>query len=405
MSNRVAALVKPALLRWARESSGYSLAQLEKSSGIKQSKILEWEEDKSKPSIPQLRKIAHLYNRPIAVFYLSEPPKGFSVMHDYRKFADLGEVAKSPALLLEIRKAHYRREVAIELANMTREEMPVFNKRITIGEDPEIIALKIRKMLGITIEHQAQWRNKDTAFREWKNAVEKNGVLVFQTDRYSKIELDEMRAFSISNQKLPAIVINSSDQSSGKIFSLIHELSHLLLHNDGICNLEGEDYYRPSTPDQIVEVFCNRVSGATLVPQDALFDHDIVVNSPKGTAEWADGQIHELADYFAVSKEVILRRLLILGRTTLEYYKHKREQYLDEYFEWVRKKKEMDKGKKFQIPYFRMVLRNNGITFTRLVLNAYYQDSITASAVTSYMGAKFEHVRKIENVLLAAPVG
>lgn len=405
MANRVEALVKPALLRWARENSGYSLAQLEKSSGIKQSKIMEWEEGKSKPSIPQLRKIAHLYNRPIAVFYLSEPPKGFSVMHDYRKFAELGEVAKSPALLLEIRKAQYRCEIAIELANILKEEIPSFDTGVTIEEDPEVIALKIRKLLGISIEHQSQWRNKDTAFREWKNVVEKNGVLVFQTDRFSKIELSEMRAFSISNQKLPAIVINSSDKSGGKIFSLMHELSHLLLHHDGICDLEIEDYYRPNTPDQMVEVFCNRVSGATLVPKDALFNHNIVANAPKRNAEWLDGDIHELAEYFSVSKEVILRRLLILGRTTLEYYKLKREQYLKEYFDWAHKKKEMDKGKKLQIPYYRIVLRNNGITFTRLVLNAYYQDSITASAVTSYMGAKFEHVRKIENILLAAPVG
>jgi hypothetical protein len=66
------------------------------------------------PSIPQLRKIAALFKRPLAVFYLGKSPPRFAVMRDLRRLPGTGARSYSPAVQLEIRAATERRELALE---------------------------------------------------------------------------------------------------------------------------------------------------------------------------------------------------------------------------------------------------------------------------------------------------
>ena len=68
-----------------------------------------------------------------------------------------------------------------------------------------------------------------------------------------------------------------------------------------------------------VEVFCNRVAGAVLVPNDALLRSDVVTRHGSNT-KWSDDELGQLARRFWVSWEVVLRRLLIAGKTTKDVY-------------------------------------------------------------------------------------
>src|SRR5438128_11903624 len=111
----VEALVKGALLVWARESAGYTVAEAAKKAQVKPEALVMWENDIGHPSVPQLRKLANVYKRPLAVFYLAEPPKTFDAMHDFRRLP--GEIAgrQSPELRRAIRQARLRRQVASDL--------------------------------------------------------------------------------------------------------------------------------------------------------------------------------------------------------------------------------------------------------------------------------------------------
>jgi Zn-dependent peptidase ImmA (M78 family) len=349
-----------------------------------------WETGELQPTISQLRKVASVYKRPLAVFFLSELPKTFDAMKDFRRIAEIGEVKKSPHLLLEIRRAQYRRAVAIELSEEMDEEIPLLNLLVSLNDDPEILGLQIRNILNISIESQKGWNNPYESFNAWKNSIENLGILVFQTTHTSRIDLSEMRGFSISEKVLPAIVLNSKDKPNGKIFTLLHELIHLLLNNAGICDLE--ENRSPKTENQRVEIFCNHVSGATLVPMDEIISNEIV-NSKGNELQWTDSELSELATFFSVSKEVILRRLLISGRTTETFYKSKR----DEYIEFYQRTSETE-SEGFP-PYYRLVIRNNGTYYIKMILNAYYQEFISSSQLSDYIGAKLNHLSKIENAL------
>lgn len=71
MAKQIKALVKPSVLKWARESLNLPLADAAKKIGVKVSKLSEWESESggSSPTIGQLRKAANAYKRPLAVFF------------------------------------------------------------------------------------------------------------------------------------------------------------------------------------------------------------------------------------------------------------------------------------------------------------------------------------------------
>lgn len=82
---RVEALITPALLVWARETAGFDIPTAAKKIGVQPDRLAGWEQGQRRPSIPQLRKLANVYKRPIAVFYLPEPPAAEAVIRDFRR--------------------------------------------------------------------------------------------------------------------------------------------------------------------------------------------------------------------------------------------------------------------------------------------------------------------------------
>jgi transcriptional regulator with XRE-family HTH domain len=84
--NTVRANIKPALLIWTRESLGFSLAETAKKLNVAGGRLKAWEVGEDRPTIKQLRKMTEVYRRPLAVFFLPEPPKSFQVMKDFRRW-------------------------------------------------------------------------------------------------------------------------------------------------------------------------------------------------------------------------------------------------------------------------------------------------------------------------------
>jgi len=361
--------------------------------GIPSDKLDAWEKGTSRPSIQQLQKIAKTYKRPLAVFYLSEPPKTFDPMRDFRRLSPYGETKKSPVLLYEIRKAYQKRDVAIEMSELLNEAVVELDLAVDIGERPERAAQKIRNHTGLSMEAQMKAKNSNEALNLWRESIEELGVLVFQTNSRSRIPLSEMRGFSISQRPYPVIVLNSSDSPNGKIFTLIHEFIHLLLNAGGICDLDDQDGH--DSEEQKTELFCNMTAGAILVPQGSFFENSMVRMADK-EKYWSNEELGELADKYSVSAEVILRRLLIFGKTTVDFYKQKRSEYL----------KIEEKKKSGFAPFHRLVVRDNGPFYTKLILNAYRQEIITASNLSDYLGTKLKHLYDIErDVSMAQTLG
>jgi Zn-dependent peptidase ImmA (M78 family)/DNA-binding XRE family transcriptional regulator len=397
MAARIKAIINPALVTWARNSAGFTVAEAAHKLGIEEKQLTAWEDPKVEdgPSIPQLRKIAALFRRPLAVFYLPDAPENFTVMRDLRRLPDTGIRRYSPALQMEIRAANERRELALELAADLEEELPRFTSTATDKEDPEKVGERIRAAFGITTELQLQWRDNDgrAGFNGWRHKIESAGVLVFQTTRFQS---EDASGFAIAADTLPVIAVNRKDVPTRRTFSLLHELVHLMLHVSGVSDLVT-DAARPPE-DQRLEVFCNQVAAAALMPKEALLTAPVVVVRGVHSAGWSDDELRDLARQFNVSREALLRRLLTLDRTTSDFYEQKRQQYLGEYLANKARQREQPADTEMKRNMPQETVSNFGRPLVRMLLGNYYQDRLTLSEVSGYLGLKVKHIPKLEQV-------
>jgi Zn-dependent peptidase ImmA (M78 family) len=382
MALSIPALVNREVLRWARIASGHDIAAAAKRVRDTEESLLSWERGEGRPTIVQLRRLAGLYRRPLALFYLPTPPPEMKELHDFRRLSRDVPKDFSPALRLLIRRIRRREGRVVDLLRQQGAESVAFVGSARIDDDQATLGNRVRSILGVSLESQRTWKSAEDALRNWIDSVEDAGIFVFQS---SKVEVDEMRGFSFTNPLAPMIVVNAKDVSSARVFTLLHEFVHILLGLEGISNLQVPD--RRRYEDRTTEIFCNAVAAEILVPAA---DFKRLVSS-KWPPPDLDALIDLLARRYKVSREVIARRLTELGFIDRTLYRAKREQFGRE-FEASRP----DGAREGHPPYARVVVRDNGRAFTRLVLSAYASEQIAAREVSSLLNVKLNHLPKIE---------
>lgn len=378
-------VIEPKVLLWARESIGLGIQEIAKKLQVSENTVEKWESGQKKPKLTQVERLAKIYKRPLAVFFLSKPPQEPPPPKDFRSLPVEKKAVFSPKTRLAIRRARRLQTLAVELAKSLNRQITPLMCKVAPSDNPEFVANSIREQLGVGLQMQFSWEDENKALNGWKRAIEKSGILVFQIS----MPIEETRGFSLNQGKLPVIVLNLSDSPNGRIFSLFHEYAHLLLNDSGICDMEDVDNL--SDEGKLTERFCNHFAGAILVPKDALLTHEII-KSKNYQLELSDETLKELAKSFKVSQEVILRRLVIFRLSTGDFYKRKRK-------EWETKAKEGQRKKRWgrQNPPKKCV-QENGIPFVSLVLETHREEKITYRDVADYLTIPLKHLPKVEQL-------
>jgi len=132
------------------------------------------------------------------------------------------------------------------------------------------------------------------------------------------------------------------------------------------------------------------------VPKRWLLAEGIVrrQSGPRGP----DDAIALLAQRNRVSREVIMRRLLVLGRTTETFYRRKRRELRAEFQAQQEEALQKPQHRGFAPPD-RLAVSTAGPFFVRLVLNSYHQEKITSNALSSFLEVRLKHIPKIERSL------
>ncbi len=392
MSQGVKAIVKSKMLVWTRETAGLNIEIAAKKLGTSTARISAWEDDKTedRPTIKQLQKMAEIYKRPLGVFYLQQIPPTFKVLSDYRKPIGSQPRHYSPELMLEQRLINQRREQALELANYLEIKPTVFRLDADLDDDPEAIGARIRSYLQVSPEEQIGWSNNRIAFNAWREKVEEIGVLIFQISRVSSHELSGL---AISYKVYPVIAINRKDTSfQRRSFTLFHEFAHLMLRKSGISELDIDTTH--PAEEQRVEVWCNAVAAAVLIPRESFLSDEIVQR--RLIDDWSDQQIELIARKFSVSREAVVRRLNGFHLASDTFYRTKQQQYANEWQKSQDRKKVGHKPQSFMKNPTQDVFSELGRPFVHLVLNTFYSHFITLSDVSSYLGVRVRHVPTIE---------
>jgi Zn-dependent peptidase ImmA (M78 family) len=164
----------------------------------------------------------------------------------------------------------------------------------------------------------------------------------------------------------------------------------VVLHSSGVCDLFPVE--TASSEADRTEVFCNQVAASVLLPKDD-FLADRLVKDKDRDDKWDDMLLSQLSDKYSVSREVILRRLLTLGKTTWDFYEQKRQEFIEEY-KAIKEKKRA--GKASRVPYYRLKVRDLGRPYVELALDAYHGAAISTSEAADYLDVPVKGIERIE---------
>jgi Zn-dependent peptidase ImmA (M78 family) len=355
--------VTPAVITWARERAGFSLDEAAKYF----KKIEAWEQAQGAPTYPQLEQMAEKFKCPVAVFFFPTPPDVPTIEKSFRTIAptDLEQLPRFLRTLL--RRAQAMQLNLVELNDgdnpadrlITRDL--AFNLNATIAE----IADELRAYLGVTLEQQTKCTSIDDAFELWRDAFAGVGVFVFK----DAFHAEQYFGFCLYDDEFPIIYVNNSSTKSRQIFTLFHELGHLLFHTSGI-DVGGQGIAAVDRNAARVEVICNSLTGAFLVPEAAFFQALGRMPASRDTAA-------TLAGHFNVSREVIYRRFLDRGMISDAEYRDAAEI-------WRKQMKQQSGGG----DYYNTMFSYLGTRYIDLAFQRYYQNRISDVQLSDYLNIK-----------------
>ena len=379
--------IEPSILIWARESLGLTLAEVALKLDKDRNTIQQWEYGNAFPTLAQLEKLAYnIYKRPLAVFFLPKPPKETTPKQDFRTLPENEITNLSPDLRLFIRKAKYNQLVLKQInddknpiAKPIHKEFVFEIKNIT-DNTPNLL----RDYFGLTKRLQESFPNSTEAFKYYRDLIEHNGIFVFQ------YPIKDVRGFSLMDTEFPVIVLNSGDSPNGKIFSLFHELCHIFFNIGGV--FKGYFIEELKKHPNKIEVFCNQFASDILLPDNDLLNENLVLEN-LNNIEWTEETLKEISNIYKVSKEVVLRKLLVLGKTDIDFYLQKRKTWNEKYKNDSEKKKKTQNGGP---SYHTTNLSHLGKNFVIQVLNNFHEGKLTTSQVADFLNIKINRIKDYE---------
>ncbi len=389
MSAKVIASVNPKVLSWARTESGYDIDSAAGKLRMKPERLIEWEKGDERPSLRQAERLAALYHRPLPVLFLAKPPPVVLLAAEFRHLPGVRPGEESPELRLALRTLRRRREIALELMEENEEQPPGFKLSARLREEPEIVGKRLRESMGITIEDQRGWADEYEAWRTWRDRAEALGMLVFQIPF---VALRQMRGVSLFREPLPVVGINSKDHPLARIFTLIHEITHLMLLVGGDEKAASEEKRKIAEWNEL-ERFTDSVAAATLMPLDMILtDQDVVGHN--GHDSWSTEEVSRLARRYRVSPVAFMTRLATLNRVSWAFYGEWR-------LEWEKKWENRPKSKQTGGPSRTdTILSRVGPTYASLIMDSLARDLITPLAASDALDLKVHHFDSLKSALM-----
>ena len=379
--------VQPSVIRWARESMGMSVEDVAHKLKRSSEEVRAWESEgsASSPTYAQLESLAYkVFKRPLAIFFLPAPPDEIQPTREFRTLPDADLQTLNADTYVQVRKAHAYQITLKEVFDGRNpgERSIVRDVALDMQLSVETQASSVRKALGISLEDQLGWKTDEHALKRWREAVEAHGVFVFKAPFKQK----DISGFCLLDADFPLIYLNNGTTKTRQIFSLLHELAHLLLNVSGISKFEQSYMSRLPVAERRIEQFCNKVAAEILIPSDDFGQQ--IAGLPSDVESMQDHLYSNLANRYGVSREAVLRRLLDLGRVSQVFYEQKAKL-------WASQRKAASGGDWY-------ASQNTYLSdkFAREVIGRHYRNQISVEQASEYLGIKAKNFAGLEQRIL-----
>lgn len=293
--------IQPAIISWALSQTS------EEKLGTKLvDNIKHWLDGTKSPTFNQIEDFSKKSHIPLGYFFLQTPPIEQISLLEYRTLDSI-QLTNPSRNLIDI--IHDMEAVQEWMVNYRKEWN--YDTISIVGSlkgitDISVIADTIRKDLGLNIEWYKDCGNPSEAFNKVRGLLEECGIVVMMNGIVGKnthraLDVNEFRAFAMVNEWAPLIFINGADSAGGRLFSLFHELVHLWIGENDLYN----DTKYSANGIKPIEVTCNAVAGALMVPKTVFLE-----KWNNNTNDDIHEKIKELARMFRCSSSVIARRAL-----------------------------------------------------------------------------------------------
>jgi Zn-dependent peptidase ImmA (M78 family) len=296
-------VVSTDVLRWALDRSNRSAGELLP----KFPKIEEWLSGFSQPSLKQLENLAHATMTPFGQMFLDSPPEDTLSIPNYRTVSDEDVIDASPDLIESVLAMQGRQDWMRQFAMQEGQHPVPIMGSANPGEDPKVVAQRMREMLGLDQAWASRQLTWSDALRALRGAIEASGILVVVNgvvgnNTHRKLDPSEFRGFVLADNYAPLIFVNGADWKSAQMFTLAHEVAHVMFGSSAAFDLHN---MQPAPHD--IERQCNWVAAEFLVPESRL-------RTAWPTAVSDEREPFQLlARQFKVSPIVVARRALDLG--------------------------------------------------------------------------------------------
>jgi len=377
MAERISA-INSKILIWARETSGTTIQEAKEKFG--EDKLAAWENGTEFPTYAELKKIGSYYRKPIAVFFFPEPPSIKDIPASCRTLP----VEKNTVFNRDVTKmVDWARTMQINLYELHDQSNPA---KISINSinfdlsDLTATARHLRSILSVDLATQKKFASRRDAFEFWRDCFYEIGIYVFK----NAFKDTSVSGFCIYDDIFPVICINNSLAYSRQIFTLFHEVYHLIRKTSGVDLLK--DVSTNSHLQDDVEYLCNRFAGKFLVP-DGDFTRLIAGK------EITDKAIQAWSNVYSVSRVVILHRLLEANCISYDFYHQKSEEYFQDYFRNI----VLDEHgkKKGGGNYYATQSAYKGKQYLELAFSRYYQNRITLPQLSRYLNMKVHSISEL----------
>ena len=410
--------VNPEILVWARETAGLTLEDAVAKVGIRDARGLAaidrlagLERGEGRPTRPILVKMAHHYRRPLLTFYLKAPPRRDDRGPDFRTLPGTrssGTDALIDALVRNLRSRQNMVRAALE-AEDEAEPLPFVGALLGSGEAGGGIeslrrvlrrpaeaarllqraTLGLGRVLGDDLNAATYHAQPDTghSFRLLRSRTEKAGVFVLLKgdlgSHHTAIDVEVFRGLAIADDVAPFVVINDNDSRAAWSFTLLHELTHLLLGQTGFNGLN---------PQTEIEEFCNNVAAEWLLPPRTL--DEIVIERGRDLVEQAR-QIGEFAHARNLSRTMVAYRLLRANRIDPATFEHFRADFRNQWRQSRDRRRTMASRSEGGPSYYAVRRQRVGqglLSFTRRMVDS---GALSTTKAARILGVKPAHVGKM----------
>lgn len=367
--------VNPNVLKWAVGSSGWNTSDITKKLKLGPAIFGSWLEGETKPTLKQLENLAKTVKRPLAVFFLPEPPKEKPLPRDYRMLPNKeGKFDKKT--ILAIRRARRLQKIGKELADNLNANPVKTLSPVRSSENPAKKAQEYRKEFNLDENVQKKFATPYEIFYFLRDVIEDKNIIVFQIP----MPVEDARGFALVDDYPAIIVVNSKDSIEARIFTLMHEFGHVLLNESGISMPENTLFIKNA---ENIEKWCNDFSSAFLLPEtiaNEAFTHNKSVLTETTT-------LNKLSRTYKVSKTMLLYNMLKMGFISKSHY--------EEIIKRFSKPSEKGKKKGFRTSADKQCLNEKGQRFVSLVANNMEKGLITHSEALDYLSIKAKNLDKV----------